>query len=842
MANPLTSARRRPAAAIAPASFAVSPVSRALRIGWFAVAVSAVLPLGSRAFAQATAADAATQTDVAARTLAFQVPAGPLPGAIAGFAEAAGVSVSAPPELVRGLASPGVNGAYPIRQGLERLLAGTGLVAVPSGADTWILRRQPSSSAADAAILPEIQVEGRYHRSQVTEGSGSYLGGPTDSSTGLTLSLRETPQSVSIITRQQMDDQGLLSIADVLQQTPGVTVAQDNTQRYAFSSRGFSLDNFQYDGLPSLSTSDGSWDTFSTTSTAIYDRIEVVRGASGLLNGTGYPSGSVNLVRKRPTRDFQGQIAMTAGSWDRYRGEVDLSSPLSESGGIRGRVVAAQQNRHAFFDYYQQKERIFYGIVEADLTPSTLLSLGLDHQENEGTGSSWTHIPLFFSDGTRATFPRSFSPAAKWGRTVQESDKVFATLDHQFSNDWQAKVALGYKRNKLKEALISNGVGFIDADTHSMLGYTSQFPSGSKEKTIDLQLRGPFELGGRRHEAVVGWSLSSVNSHSISSNGVPTSYDIPDIFHWDNNPPRPTGYVTSEAPISTLQRAAYGTVRLRPTDALSLIAGARVNSYDWSQVWRGDGWQEPSSINVSGKVTPYAGVVYDVDAYNSVYASYTDIFKPLAWYFDRNNRQLDPQTGTSYEVGAKGEYFDGKLNTAIAVFQIKQSNVALLDPNATRPDGSAAYTAAKGVTSNGFELNAVGEVAPGWQVMAGYTYRNSKDATGAKVNTTDPEQLFKLATTYRFPGRWSALTIGGNVYWQSRIYYTASVGGRDVVADQKSYAIAGLMARYEFSRQLSASLNINNLFDKTYYSGLGSYGSAYYGEPRNALMTVNYKF
>ena len=166
-----------------------------------------------------------------------------------------------------------------------------------------------TASSSDAHTLGNIDVTAssvdEHDASMTTEGSERYGTTATNPATRMVLSPRETPQSVSVITRQQMDDFNLDSVAEVMQRTPGVTVKSQDTERQQLFARGFEITNFLYDGMPSTRI-DTLGKQAALSDTFIYDRIEVLRGASGLLNGIGNPSATVNLVRKKPTRDFTG--------------------------------------------------------------------------------------------------------------------------------------------------------------------------------------------------------------------------------------------------------------------------------------------------------------------------------------------------------------------------------------------------------------------------------------------------------------------------------------------------------------------------------------------------------
>ena len=184
---------------------------------------------------------------------------------------------------------------------------------------------ETQSAPGGVAQMPAVTVTGAS-LGGITEGTNSYTTESMSTATGLTLAPRETPQSVSVVTRQQIEDQGLRDTGAILASAPGISVTRSDSNRYSFSARGFSIDNFQFDGLstPILSL----WN-YGTTDidAAIYDRVEVVRGATGLMNGSGNPSAAVNFVRKRPLRDFAASASIGAGSWDKIRGEADLSCP-----------------------------------------------------------------------------------------------------------------------------------------------------------------------------------------------------------------------------------------------------------------------------------------------------------------------------------------------------------------------------------------------------------------------------------------------------------------------------------------------------------------------------------
>ncbi|WP_241048125.1 TonB-dependent siderophore receptor [Achromobacter xylosoxidans] len=776
---------------------------------------------------------AALAAPLQAQTSAVAIAPGPLSVALSAYAARAGVLLSFDPALTRDLATQGLNGSYGFEEGLRQLLQGSGLEAVRRADGGYTLRRMP---AADVTALPAVTVTGSRDGDAPSEGTGSYTTRVATSATRMDLSLRETPQSVSVVTRQQMDDQNLVTLDDVLRQTPGI-VADKIDERVIFTSRGFALSTM-IDGVPTFSFKTPAAE-IGMVNTVIYDRIEVLRGAAGLLNGVGEPGGAVNLIRKRPTSEFSGHVTAGAGRWNLYNLEMDVGGPLNSSGSLRGRAIASRTAGDSFIDDRKRSDDVFYGILEADLASNTMLSLGLEHQKTAIDGANFGQIPLFNSDGTRTDFPRSFNPGTPWSQWDMYSDKIFVTLDHRFANGWRVKLDASHLRNERRAVW-----GYLKTTGDAVIEIRDN-PATSTNKSLDLYATGPFQAFGMEHQAALGLSVndytSELNLNSANPNG------------WDRRPldlsqlrdfPQPTRFHTFyNTFLDAKETAIYGSARLKLAEPLALVLGGRATWYEEkSSSYNGPAkrWSANPTAKTNGEFTPYAGTVFDLNETFSAYASYTQIFIPRSER-DASNTLLPPQTGKSYELGLKGEHLDGKLNTGFAVFRTQEANVPVEDPGGTPlPDGSTPYRSVAGARSKGFEVTVAGEVARGLQVMGGYTYFAKRDNNGTLLLTNYPQRLFRLATSYRLPGAWNRLTVGGSLNYQSGIHYDEAAGlGR---VSQGGVALLGLMARFEFNRQLAASINIENLTDKRYYSGLGEYNGYNYGTPRNVWMKVTYKF
>ncbi|MEO6680891.1 MAG: TonB-dependent receptor plug domain-containing protein, partial [Pseudomonas sp.] len=429
----------------------------------------------------------------------YAIAAGSLVSVLNRFAEQAGIFLAGHNDLASGKLSPGLTGDFTEQQALQRLLHGSGLQAQPQTGGGYVLHTTSAPLELDATPIAGLNL------GAITEATHAYTTGSTSSATGLPLSLRETPQSVTVITRQQMDDQGGTSIADVLRRAPGISVQNYDSERWEFSSRGLPITNFQYDGVNT--DYDGVYD-YGTTSTdmATFDRVEIIKGASGLMTGSGDPSATVNLIRKRPTPAFKASVSGSIGSWDSYRSEGDISGPLTASGNLRGRFVAVHQQRSAHADHYQNTRDIAYGILEADLTPDTLLTFGIDQQNTRSRGASWTGFPMFNSDGSPTHFSRSFNPATDWSRRDFNNQTLFAALEQQLANDWTLNVSYDRKHRQHDTFLGSASGGNPDpASGDGMFMYMGKFKGDEVQDNLDVNLSGPFSLFGREHELIAGF-------------------------------------------------------------------------------------------------------------------------------------------------------------------------------------------------------------------------------------------------------------------------------------------------------------------------------------------------
>ncbi|MEQ7757322.1 TonB-dependent siderophore receptor [Xanthomonas sp. WHRI 8391] len=694
----------------------------------------------------------------------------------------------------------------------------------------WPLSAMAQSSTRDPVDLDRMQIHA--HRGAATEGTDSYTADVARSSTKLQLSLRETPQSVVVVTRQQIVDRNLQSLQDVTDTVAGFNSPTWDTERTYINARGFEVDYYRIDGIPT----DYSGDVQQNM--AIYDRVEIIRGANGLTSGAGSPAASIDLVRKHADSDvFTGRVDLSVGRWDRYRGTLDLQSPLNTAGNVRGRVVTSYEDKQSFRDYYSKQSSLFYGIVDADFSNATSGYIGVNKQRNDGRGTTWGGVPAYFSDGSRTDFARSDSFTPRWARGVADTTNAFAGLSHRFDNGAQLHVEYSHQRFEADwKSVLFGYLDYPDRDTG--LGLASNFggryPTLSAQNSLDAYATVPLMLWGREHELVAGATWMNRNLRSWS-NAPLQPLSAESVYAWTGCMAQPEWTPLSKGEEREVRQvAAYAAGRFSLTDALKAIVGARIT--DWKNT---DQLVPANSYERRGRTTPYAGLIFDVDDHHSLYASYTGIFKPQS-NRDRSGRYIEPLEGNSYEVGAKGEYLGGQLNAALALFRIEQDNLAVNDPGQLVPGTTdQAYLAAKGTVSQGVEFQLDGQLSEQWRIAFGFAQFDANDASGVDVNPTSPRREATLFTSWQ-TGPWR---VGGGLSWQSAIHELMSgPQGTTQRLTQGSVLLANAMARYDINQAWSAQLNMRNLFDRKYYANIVYQSQLIYGDPRDVELTMSWKF
>ncbi|MEE1888195.1 TonB-dependent siderophore receptor [Pseudomonas carassii] len=775
----------------------------------------------------------------------YDIAAGALGDVLSQFARQAGVAISFDAAQVAGKRSAGLQGSYGVQEGFAALLHGQGLQAQWS-ADGYVLVAVAGSPGALELGATTINSQAL---GSTTEGTGSYTTGTTSSATKLNLSLRETPQSVTVVTRQRMDDQNMKTLDDVLQGATGITIMKNGGERSMYSARGQLIDTLQIDGIPTNISNAYSMDAISKPTTDIYDRVEIVRGATGLMEGAGNPSASINLVRKRPTREAQALAEVSAGSWDDYKGMLDVSSPLNGEGTLRNRTVLSYNNANSYLDTAQKENQLFYSVFEADLSADTLVTLGFTYQKERNSGYDWSGLPTR-PNGEFYPISRSTSLTGKWNHLDKRNTTLFGDVQRQLGNDWKLVVAAS--QTWAKSDFLGNFTTRVDGSEDRFSLQPRHFRYNDTQTSVDTYLTGPFQLLGRQHELVLGSNVRKDDFDYHGGNDVGYSYlfDMNDLDAF--NPPRPTGLAVNKWKYNKTQEqeGIYAAGRFSLTDSTRLILGSRVSWFKTQSLTHVTRKIE-GEYSANREVTPYAGLIQDLDENWSAYASYTEIFKPQD-NLGTDGRILKPMTGSNYEIGLKGEFLEKRVTTAIALFQADQTGrpEALSDSEAETlcpalPNG--CYASSDKVRNRGIDLELAGELLPGWNLSAGYTYTQSKYIAGAQkgedFSASAPRHLLKIATDYRLPGNFNHVRVGGSFHAQSKMTYTDAEVSDTFKIEQKPYTLTNLHAVYEISPNMELQYNLDNVFDKKYIQTTGNdnYWN-FYGEPRNFNLTLRTRF
>lgn len=670
---------------------------------------------------------------------------------------------------------------------------------------------------------------------QRTEGEDDYTVKAQTTSTRFPISQRETPQSISIVTRAQIDDFQLNDINAVLATVPGVNVQAVETDRIYFSGRGFDIQTFQTDGigLPfAFEIATGSIDT------AIYDHIEVVRGAPGLLSSTGNPSAVVNFIRKRPVKTFQASFDAQYGSFDNRRLDGDVSVPLTSDGGIRARAVGAYVDNESYLDRYRLRRWTGYGVVDADLGPRTVASIGYGHQDHQSRGAMWGALPLYYTDGTRIDLDRSANTGPDWAGWNVIDRQIFADVTHHLNDDWTARVTA------IRRAISENDELFYvygnpDRTTgDGIFTYPGAFRAQTRNLTLDAHIAGKIGLFGRQHDVMFGINRSAQVYRQYSSYDVATiGVGLPLATAFDGSFARPNFPAAYDLSLDTHTRreTAYGLLRLNLADPLKLMIGANVTH----ATSKGYSYGAPTNYDRT-RVLPFVGATLDLTGSLSAYASFATIFNPQS-QVDANRRLLDPIEGDNIEAGIKGEWLGGRLNASAAIFQARQKNTA----EAAGFDSTIGQTIYRGIdaTSQGIEFEFGGQLAKGLQATGGYTLMRIRGEDDEPVRTFVPRNTARLNITYSPPSL-ARLKLGASAQYQSRIYLepgALSTSGTPIRITQKSYTLLDLMARFEISEHLAVSANLRNATNTKYLTAL-NYDQGYYGAPRTILGTISLKY
>ncbi|WP_017652819.1 TonB-dependent siderophore receptor [Fortiea contorta] len=631
--------------------------------------------------------------------------------------------------------------------------------------------------------------------------------------------LRDIPQSIQVIPRQIIDDQKTTRLRDVLQNVSGVTPGsgyQNSTDR--FRIRGF---------VQETAFRDGILENNPATNFANVERVEVLKGPASVLFGNTQPGGIVNIVTKQPLSDPYYNVELSVGNYAFYRTALDLSGPLNVDKTLLYRLNVAYENAGSFRDFISSENIFVAPVIAWKASENTDLKFFFEYTDREykpdrgvfAIGDRPGSVPItrFFGE-----------PSINEGAIT--NSKFGYNLEHRFSQDWQLRQTLAINIWESDEIRVQ--FRGLQADGRTGRRDIANF-GGTVEEDYRLQtdVIGNFKTGTITHKLLFGVDLNRSTSVSNGfSNGPFASIDIFNPVYFVPIT-RPTTPYRVQNFTDTL--GFYLQDQITIAENLKLLLGGRFDTISNED----KDLATQSVINSNNSAfTPRVGIVYQPIPPISLYASYAESFVPV-YGRSRDNSPFDPERGKQYEIGVKGEMFDGRLSATLAAYHLTKSNVLTTDPT------DANFSVQVGEqTSKGIELDIVGQIAPGWNVIATYGYtdarvtRDNDLPVGNRLQNV-AENTASLWTTYELQqGNLKGLGFGLGLYY---------VGDRPGDFQQSfilpSYFRTDASLFYK-QDNWRIGLNVKNIFDITYYVETQGRNIVYPGEPFTVIGSVSFTF
>jgi outer-membrane receptor for ferric coprogen and ferric-rhodotorulic acid len=816
----------------------------------------------------------------------FNIGPAPLDRVLTEIAVQSGHRIAFDPALVRGVSSPGLTGTMPADAAVRKVLAATGLVLQIQADGEWLVVARDGAATppkvggkmigtvrvrADSASLATLGVNGSSDPI-ATEGSKSYTVKAAAVASKTPLALKDTPESISVMTQQQLEDRQLTSLSATLAAAPGVTVQDDGTYTRIFS-RGFEINNVQIDGGSPLSISTTS--NFTSTyqlldDLSIYDSVTVLRGAAGAFTGVGNPGGVVSLERKRPLDHQQFSAELAGGSYQRAREVMDESTPYLFGNLLRARVILTHDSQDQFFHPATSELSQGYVNFEVDPTSSTAVNFGGTYADKKST--PWVGYPTL-ADGSQIAYSRSTCLCTPWSHTRTKEAQYFGELSQKIGQDWLLRVNLSANRQQADSTYFQYGVsygynGIVPTDPDSAYAAASISPTRSNQYLGDIFTSGKFRLLGTDVDLTAGINVQTI-SQKVRKDTYSYIYSDVDLINFD-----PADYPLPSADefqpsqhftprYSQKQYGGYLTLRMTPLSWLHTTLTQRYSHYAVDIVGEDSGSLSQYKSKYSDNSKPNVGIVADLSKDTSIYANYQNIFD-RGNYLTSRGGLVDPETGSNVEVGVKNAAQGGKLNTSFAVYYIKQNDVPVFDASASftydPTTGSQCCFLSDGTktVSKGFEATLQGALTDRLQADLSYAHNSIKLKEGSTdqggvLSLTTPANLFKAWLIWRppFEALHDKLSVGLGAHVQSVISaatqaynYDASSNSfvlENILARGGGYTTADAVLKYTLNDTLQLQLNVTNLFDRTYYNTVNVQSGNYFGIPRSFLMTLRAK-
>ena len=647
------------------------------------------------------------------------------------------------------------------------------------------------------------------------------------SATRTDTAIHETPQSISVVSRDVVEDLGATRLQDALDYAGGVGRANNfgGQGLTTFTVRGFTTGEFYRNGFPI----NRGYPNMPDANTI--ERLEVLRGPATMLYGRGDPGGTFNVVSKQPLAERTVTLGSQLNDQGMRRGTLDASGPLDEEGRLAYRLNVIGEGGDTFRDHVETERYGVAPVVTWQVNDTTRLTFEGDFmRNNHPLDRGLTHYP-----GQRGTASRdTFFGEKDAGKLHNDNNMLQVRFEHMLNDDWTLAGGTQWLDGTLQgNAVEGNGIA---ADGRTLGRNFNYRKLEWTDRDTQLNLTGHFLTGGFEHTLLTGVEYEDYDYQSIIQRSAAGAGAYPiDIFNPVYGQPRPALTRTPTDDQENLKTfGVFVQDQVALTERLKLLAGARFerfeHEYETFAVKNGN-WDVSHNA-----VTPRLGVVYDLTETVAVYANTARSFKPNSGRSSQGGG-FKPEEGKSYEMGVKWEALDRQLSVDAAVYQIDKQNVLTADPL-----DSTLNVAAGEVRSRGFDLNVAGNLTPEWRMIGGYAY---VDAEVVKDNTFEkgsrllnvPRNSFSLLNVYEFQdGGLKGLGLGlGTKYVDER---AGKMGANPFSMD--SYTVVDLLGYYKVNERIRLNLDLKNLFDADYEEGAFGNVYAYPGAPRTVQAGISY--
>lgn len=774
-------------------------------------------------------------TSTADRVIAFSIPAGSVTTALVAFGRQAGVQVSYIPSVAANLTTQGVSGTMTAEAGAERMLVGTGLVAHLAGRTLVVARPGASGDggaafASGAITLDPVEVEADA-QSPIGPGVG-FLATQTLTGSKTDTPLIEIPQSISVVTQDQMKSQATQTVGEALRYTPGVLAEEyggTDLRLDRFMIRGFQGSMPFLDGLPTISRYtllSPYIDPFSL------DRIEVLRGPSSVLYGQNIPGGIVNAVSKRPTETAFGEFEVE-GLWPQGgQASFDFGGPANKDGTVLYRFTGLYRNSETQVDQVNT-ERYFLApaVTFAPDDNTTLTILANAGHSNDGVLAQnlpalGTLYPAVFGK-----IPTNlFIGEPDFNKVERSSYSIGYNFEHRFNDIWTVRQNLRYSDTTVEVQQIGTS-GYVPGNPLELSRWTLGADAAQQNFAVDNQVQAEFKTFELAHKVLVG--LDYFHSHDtwIERDGSASPLNVLFPVYGQPYTLPPVDFATRD---TLNQTGLYAQDQIK-WDRWTLTVGGR---QDWAQTDTTKLLTATTIAQDDSAFTWRAGLVYEFDNGIAPYVSYSTSFQPVIGV-DSNGNPLLPTSGTQYEAGVKYQPPGSQVFLTLAAFNLEQNNMPTLQPTPSNPYNIAQIGS---VRIRGIEASAVGNLGAGLKLVAAYTYNDAEitaDGQG-NVGNTPKDVPANMASLWldktledgdlrglgagggfryvgdRFGNNANTLALPANLLWDAAIHY-----------DRDNWRFA---------------LNAKNVFDTTYVATCDSVYFCYYGLRRTVVGSITYKW